>query len=74
MIPLFVFTSLCLKKKKCKVQALPLRMESHNILFDDLKRKSKSKSKVALTQMDSREPQAKGLLDSSLRYDLEILS
>ena len=32
------------------MQALPLRMESHNILFDDLKRKSKSKSKVALTQ------------------------
>ena len=32
-----------------------LRMESHNTLFDDLKRKSKSKSKVALTQMDSHE-------------------
>ena len=47
-------------------------MESHNILFDDLKRKSKSKSKVALTQMDSHEQQATGLLDSSLWYDLEI--
>ena len=48
------------------MQALPLRMESHNILFDDLKRKSKSKPKVALTQMDSHEQQATGL------YDLEI--
>ena len=53
------------------MQAPPLRMESHNILFDDLKRKSKSKSKVALTQMDSHEQQATVLsIDSSLLYDL----
>ena len=45
------------------MQALPLRMESHNILFDDLKRKSKSK--VALTQMESYEQQATGLLEWS---------
>ena len=45
-------------------------MKSHNILFDDLKRKSKSKSKVALNEMDSHEKAG----DKLIRFIITVRS